>query len=207
MVDSIYAPPKAHLGSGQAALAHSFYVVSPLKAMILMLGTMGAYALYWHYKNWLMFKREAQNTQSPDADIMPVVRTAFALFFAHALMREVETHRNATGRAAPGKGGSIATAIVLLTMASYLLSFFPVTSAYHVTATVVSLVLVAPLAFAYRAAQNYINASCGDPQGESNARFTAANIIWLLIGLGLWALVISGLFLVSDPAMAAAMAE
>ena len=206
MADSVYAPPKAHLGSGQTALAHPFYVVSPLKAMILMLGTVGGYALYWHYQNWLMFKQDAQNRQSEDADIIPVVRTIFALFYTHALMSEVETHRNATGRAATGNSGTSATAIVLITIVSYILSFFPQTSSYYVPATVVSLVLVVPLTFAYRAAQKYINASCGDPQGASNARFTAANIVWLLIGIGLWILVISGLF-VGDPATAAAAAE
>ena len=42
-------------------------------------------------------------------------------------------------------------------------------------------------------AQKSINTASGDELGESNSHLSALNIIWILLGLGLWVFVISAL--------------
>jgi hypothetical protein len=166
-----------------------FYVVSPLKMMVLFLSTLGGYALYWHYKNWRMFKN---SSAAGGSSIWPAPRALFSVFFTHALMRKVEAHASAAGREI-GVSGTVATVMVLLTVLSWLFSFVPDSSEYFILATVFGIVMVVPLMFVYRAAQVLINASCGDVSGQSNSTFTAANVIWILIGAVLWFAIIASL--------------
>ena len=44
------------------------------------------------------------------------------------------------------------------------------------------------------AAQKAANSAAGDPQGESNNTLTAANIVWMVVGVLLWLLVLLGLY-------------
>jgi hypothetical protein len=52
-----YAAPE-HLGSAETAGTRlRFYVVAPRKFLILFLGTLGLYLLYWMYAQWACFRR------------------------------------------------------------------------------------------------------------------------------------------------------
>jgi hypothetical protein len=207
MSDSLYAPPKAHLGAGHERLAHQFYVVSTLKMMVLMIGTLGLYALYWHYQNWLLYKHEAQRTQSPDADIWSVLRAVISPLYTRPLLREIEAHGKANARPMRGSVNTIAPVMVFLAILNYYLSFFvPEKSPYHDAANVAGLVILVPLMLSYRAAQRFINDSCGDPEGESNKRFTAANVAWLLIGGAIWVVGIHDMVTAADPELETASA-
>lgn len=190
MTDSVYAAPQSNLGSGEDSSAHMFYVVSPLKMMVLFISTLGGYALYWHYRNWRLFK----NSEAGKSSIWPAPRALFNVFFTHALMRKVRAHAAAAGRDIGSTSGTIASVMVLLTILSWILSSVPESSAYFLVATFISIAVVVPLMFVYRAAQVLINASCGDVAGESNSTFTAANVIWILVGALLWFAIVASLF-------------
>ena len=63
------------------------------------------------------------------------------------------------------------------------------TSALEVLALLLPLFAVLPLV----AGQNVANLSYGDDRGRSNSSITAANIVTILLGLALWALLMIGL--------------
>jgi len=50
-------------------------------------------------------------------------------------------------------------------------------------------------------AQKAINVACDDPDGSSNRKLTAANYVWLLLGLLMWAVVLLGLLAIFMPAV------
>ena len=45
--------------------------------------------------------------------------------------------------------------------------------------------------------QRAANAASGDPLGDSNREFTAANIVWIVLGVLFWMLVLVGLFYIA----------
>ena len=100
MTDSVYAPPKADLSKVQSdADTPAFYVVSTLKMMVLFIATLGAYQLYWHYKNWRNHQQKDLAEGGTDADIWPWLRMIFAVFFVHSLFREVKAVADELGLA------------------------------------------------------------------------------------------------------------
>src|SRR5689334_3319399 len=87
-----YKAPEAPLAEAEERVAEgSFYVVSPMKFLIMMVGTMGLYTLYWFYKNWSLLNRKHKA-------YWPVMRAVFAIFFTHALFREVDGALRREGR-------------------------------------------------------------------------------------------------------------
>jgi hypothetical protein len=52
-----------------------------------------------------------------------------------------------------------------------------------------ALLTLLPMAYALLQAQLAANSACGDPKGDGNRHFTAANYIWLILGFALWALI------------------
>lgn len=187
MTDSVYAPPKADLTKVQNDdTTQAFYVISPTKMMVLFIATLGAYQLYWHYKNWRNHQQLSLAHGSPDADIWPWARMIFSVFFVHSLFREVKALGDAHQRETDFDVGTQATIMVVLMIVSTILGRIPETSSYSLMAQFLSLILLVPTMFVYRNAQRFINTSCGDPEGASNANFTTANYIWIVLGAILW---------------------
>ena len=48
--------------------------------------------------------------------------------------------------------------------------------------------------------QRAANIACGDPDAVENRHLTAANYLWLTLGMLFWALILLGLMLPEDPA-------
>lgn len=193
MQDTIYAPPKPALGDGAAdSDSFGFYVVSPLKAMILFIATAGIYGFYWHYKNWSLYRRQERLNDGDDRDIWPVARAFFSLFFTHALFNEADAYGRMRGSTSTAKFSLLATLMVLLTLAINILSRVPDTARYAYEANITLIILFVPLMFVYRSAQRFINEVSGDALGKSNSRFGAVNIIFIVIGVLFWALVAIG---------------
>ena len=59
----------------------------------------------------------------------------------------------------------------------------------------ISRLLLVPLYFSFHCAQQFINISCGDPQGISNSKLTGANWAWMIAGAVFCLLAAVGLFM------------
>ncbi len=185
MTDNIYAPPAADLSTAALHSGATFYVVSKRKLVIMSILTMGLYKIYWSCKQWATFKN------SSGEDLWPVPRGLFMIFFVHALFNEVKAH-DKDERIRLWNANATASWLVSLLVAGHILSYFE--SAFRPWGKFGSLALLAPIIFFLTQAQEQINASCADPEGESNDRFSLANYAWCGIGLLVWAFSIYALF-------------
>jgi len=89
---------------------------------------------------------------------------------------------------------SHATKLVLLSIVSNVLDRLGYRSIGSPCTDLASLLILAPLLTQYFGAQHMVDASCGDPDGESNSRFINASYAWIVLGLALWVLVYLGTF-------------
>ena len=202
MTDSVYAPPKADLSPSSEAGSdgdNAFYVVSMRKFALLFIFTFGLYRVYWLYKNWSRYKERCRYAGSTGADVWPVPRAIFSIFFIHSLFYKVEEYAEQQQRPLHWKVDTDATILVLTLIVSNISSRLwdkdigsPYTGFIWVAAIV-------PLFISFRRAQRFINISCGDPDGASNSKLSAANWVWMSIGAIFWLMVMIGLALPDVP--------
>ena len=202
MLEDIYAPPKADLtkyaASDTADAVPTFYVVSLRKFTVLYIVTLSMYQVFWLFKQWSNYRQQCRLEGAPDATIWPLPRALFAIFFMHSLFREIAAHAAAKMRTLEWNHGSHATWLVLMLVATSVLDQFSNRDMGTPYTIILALLLVIATCFSYRKAQACVNISCGDPQGESNSRFTWANYIWIAGGSIVWLLILTGLF-IGDP--------
>lgn len=197
MTDSVYAPPKADLTKVHIDdSTEAFYVVSTFKMIVMFLTTMGGYQIYWYYKNWRRHQEMAASHGGADADIWPVPRAIFSIFFVHSLFGKVKQHAIAQQRPTTFNNNLTATLIVCCMLFGVSALFFRSPQALLVI-TVLTLLMVVPLMFLYRSAQRFINDTCGDPEGATNAEFSTANYLWMAAGLVYWLFNISNVLAVA----------
>ncbi len=195
MTESVYAPPKANLTQG-AATGGAYYVVSQTKMMVLFLTTLGAYQLYWHYKNWRLHQEMALSQGGPDGDIWPIPRAIFSFFFVHSLFGKMEQFANENDIAFDFDSAVTATLMVVM-MLFGMTSFFTNDPKIVLMISAATLVLLAPLLFMYRKAQSFVNHISGDPDGNSNSEFTGANYFWIVFGILIWIVQLTSLVMIS----------
>lgn len=194
MIDSVYAPPKSDVRPAAIGDAMpAFYAVSQFKMTMLFMATFGLYAFYWQYKNWALYKQHERRIEGDDRDIWPIARAIFSIFFVHALLREALAYARLNNRAASCNVALVGAAMVLISIVMNVLNAFPDPSPYAEMALLGQLVLLVPLLFAYRAAQEMMNAACGDAAGKSNASIETVNLLFIVPGAILWVLLIIGL--------------
>lgn len=193
MTDSIYAPPEAEITAPPGG-GPRYYVVGMKKFLLLSTFTFGLYTYYWTYKNWRYIKEEEAN------DSWPIARGFFAIFWMHSLLADVDGHLITKQKDYTWSPGIIATIFVVLTIISngadrvldrfydYVTSFPPIS--VHIAVFAMPVIV----AFVMRPAQRAINVACDDDEGTSNARLTAANWLWLVLGSIFWLGAIFGLY-------------
>jgi len=179
-----FAPPVDDGPPPVRALAGTdprFFAVSRNKFMVMCLATFGLYELYWFYRNW---KRIKERTRS---DIWPVLRAFFALFFTHALLRDVTIAAAESDVRPRFKVQSAAWAFIGLTLLSRLPDPF----------WFVALLAFVPLV-PVQDTINDIHRRVA-PNADTNSGFGLGN--WVVIGVGFifWALSIASLFLPEEP--------
>ena len=154
-----------------------FFVVSPLKLVLMSTVTFGIYGIYWFYKNWKLIK------QRTESNIMPFWRAFFGVFFCHSLFREVKDVAASRGVSFPSTPGMLAAGWIIL------VSLWVLPSPYFFVCFLAPLMLV-PV-------QNAINRlnSVIAPGHNPNSRFSAWNIAGLVFGGILFAFGIIGSFL------------
>ncbi len=175
-----YAAPLAAVAEVQVAPADRYYVVAPWKLVLLYIGTVGLYQIYWMYQHWAQFKRATKGSE------WPVMRGLFPVFFYHSLFREIEhtlMRRQVTLAWHPG---GLATGIVLLVILGGISDRLSGINGAPPALALLSLAALPVVAWCHQRAQRAANAACGDPDGAGNARLTIGNILWLLLGSAAW---------------------
>ncbi|MGM3389300.1 MFS transporter permease [Stutzerimonas stutzeri] len=179
-MDNVYQTPTAELV--EAPASHPFFVTSTRKMLALHFATFGLYTLYWFYRHW-----KAHRDATGD-DLWPWARAFFQIFFTHSLCRAIANRLTRDGHES-WDYSAVATVYVIAAVAAHVLGRFTNGSvALDLLTIAIGLLNVFPLI----AMQRKANLACGDEQGQSNARFTPANLIWLLLGLVWWSLAMFG---------------
>lgn len=185
-----YAPPAAPvLLPAEAVPAPRYYVVSAAKFWTLELVTFGLYGLYWMYQHWASIKRATRG------DEWPVMRAIFEVFFIHSLAADIDqTLRRARidHRWSPG---GVATGAVVAMIAGRIFDRVPANIISDEAGMALSVGVVAIIATFKSRIQLAANLACGDEHGRGNARFTGANIAWLVVFGLLWLLVAAGMMM------------
>ena len=189
MSENPYAAPQSDLTHpGTHANNAAFYVVSIKKFLTLYIATLGAYQLYWFYRNWSLYRDKYKEK------IWPVPRAVFSIFFVHALFRYVRATIDREGKRIDWDPRSNATMLVVLIILSNMLNRASMRLDSEWFVDLASTIILAPSAYVFFKAQVAVNLSCGDPEGSHNGEFTTANFLWIGLGGLLWIAVIAGLF-------------
>lgn len=175
------APASAPKDSAPADFEQIFYVVAPRKFLLLSILTLGAYWTYWFYRNWALLNRR-------DKAYWPIPRAIFQIFFTHALFSAVDRELRARQIDYTWSPGALATVFVIANIFNHLSDRILPYDDDSVLVLGVIFVMLVPLTLPLYRGQLAINASQGDPEGDSNSEITAANILWLLLGGAAWLL-------------------
>lgn len=166
-------------GAGFVRTTPTWFVVSPLKLVVMSLCTLNLYLLYWHHEQWTAIKRRRGD------NISPLGRAIFSIFFTHKLFGEVAG--GAGQRVAALNPGLWATAYVGIVIAGRLMSR---------TESGLGLIgFAAPLVLIPIQRELNIQAREADPTADLNETFTGLNFVVLAVGSCLFALVLVGTFL------------
>ncbi len=169
-----------------------FYIVSGVKFLLLYLLTMGLYGLYWDYKQWALIKRATRG------DEWPVMRAIFSVFFQHSLNAEIDQSLRRQQIAFDWNHNARATAVVIVMLVASISGRMSNREFGGLAVDLISVACVPLLAVLRLQVQRAANAACGDPDGRGNSQFTAANIIWFVIGSLFWLLVLVGIFMPAE---------
>ena len=192
---NFYAPPQAQIADPVDAIKVApFYIVSERKYLLLFFATLGMYSLYWFWRHWKLHKIDK------NLKIWPAPRAVFQIFFAHSLNREIDFLLERNQQRFVWSPNALATVFVVFTIVSNIadrLSWRGIGSPYS---DLVSLATLLPLGYCLFRTQRAANIACGDPDAVENRHLTAANYLWLTLGMLFWALILLGLMLPEDPA-------
>jgi hypothetical protein len=189
--EEVYQPPKAPLmvEAPQDVNAAAFYIVGKKKFLIMLIGTLGLYGLYWFYKHWAIQKTVTHEK------IQPAARSIFNIFFTHSLAKRIAMTIQAKSIPYVWSAGKNATAYVLGSIVGNIADRISANGgrdAYWFD--LLSLITMIISFTALYNIQKAANVACDDSEGLSNSQLTAANIAWLVLGGLLWALILFGLY-------------
>ena len=155
-----------------------FFPVSGLKLVVMSTVTFGLYEIYWFYRNWKFVQKRLGRD-----DIMPFWRAFFAFFFCYSLFRTVND-------SAASQGVPSTTSPALLTLAWIGLTLcWRLPDPFWLVAVFAVLALL-PI----QRVVNDLNAYLA-PNHKPNARFSAWNIVGIVLGGLLFVLAIVSTFL------------
>ncbi len=193
MSESIYAPPESDVSAPPDDDGPRYYVVAPVKFLLLSIMSFGLYFVYWFYKNWQLIKvRDSDGS-------WPIPRAIFYIFFTHALFADIDIRakeRDADYSWDPTLVASIFVALALISIFYDRLIPDRYFGGWYVVGSF-SLVFIQPLLLLQ--AQKAINFASHDDKGATNRRLSAANIAWLVVCALWWVTTIIGLLMILDP--------
>jgi hypothetical protein len=180
---NLYAPPQAAVVDIALVRDDPFYVVAPVKCMALFFATLGLYAFYWFWRHWSLQKRRY------GLDLWPVPRAVFYVFFTHRLFREIDVRLKRVDARDRWSPEAMAWLFVMFAVTGNVLDRLAQAQIGFPIVDALALLTLLPMAYALLQAQRAANSVCGDPKGDGNRYFTAANYLWLIFGFALWALI------------------
>jgi hypothetical protein len=134
-----------------------YYPISLMKFMILSIGTMGIYEVYWCYRNWHGIKAKT------NSDIMPIARGIFAIIWFYplfnALKKDSETRFD--------KNKVLFPLIAMVFAAVYVVVSYATSFSNHVIWTILSLLT----AFLFVPLVTYVNSL--NQQAESAIKYNS----------------------------------
>lgn len=186
-MDDIYAQPKSDPlpEAHQQQESNGLYVVSPRKFWIMLVTTLGIYQIYWFYRHW------AAQKKSTGESMWPGLRALFSIFFTHSLFRRIHAANDFKTAQLSG----LATCFVLLSIIESVISRMSFNDVGSPWTDLIEFALVPLCGMCLVPAQKQANAACGDPDGSTNNKLMAANVVWMLIGLIIWGLGLFGLLM------------
>ncbi len=193
MDTNVYQTPQANLVIDQEKDDHMFYVVSPKKFWVLFMATLGLYAIYWFYKNWSQYKKATGDNS------WPVARAIFNIFFTHALFRKINNKLIEKNIESDWKHVALATLYVVIVVLDRVLDRLAGKSISEAVSVMFSLISIPVTGWILYQAQLKINLVCESLNGEDNSNFSAANIIWILLGALFWLVFLAGLAIILNP--------
>jgi len=189
MEGNIYAPPAAPVLVADDDQPAALYVVSRTKFLLLFFLTLGVYELYWFYRNW------KQHKLATGANLLPVMRGLFFIFFVHALFRVVQEKLARSGAEFAWSPRALAWWVVLLALLNAIADRLSTKGIGSPYTDLASFALLVPTGLVLARAQQAINLACGDPAGAANGKLTVANYLWMALGALLWLAALAGLLL------------
>jgi len=187
MSESIYAPPEADVTAPGSDEDAQYYVVGTTKFLLLSILTFTLYFVYWFYRNWKLV-----NLRENDA-YWPAVRGFFFIFFTHSLLNRIDDDLKLQERDYSWSPGAVATLFVVVTLIGNVANQFIPIDRFPIISVLTPFVSTVLTAFLLLPAQKAANAASDDPDGSGNARLTAANWAWILLGGLFWLLNLVGL--------------
>lgn len=195
MSESIYAPPEADVATSLSDEAR-YYVVAPVKFMLLSILSFTLYFVYWFYRNWKLMKA------ADNEDTWPVARGFFYIFFTHSLFTDVNTNIESQDKSYDWSPSTIATVFVAFTVLGNLADRFIPYETVGIWVSLLPFVMAVFLSVVLLQAQKAVNFACDDVEGRSNASLTAANWVWMLLGGLVWLVIFIGYYAVlTDPSL------
>lgn len=170
-----------------------FYVVSPLKFLVLYFGTLSLYDIFWVYKHWTQFKRATKGDQ------WPVMRTLFPVFFIHSLAEEIDHSLRRNNVQHAWHPGLFSAMVVILMIAGRILDRLGAADIGSPFTDILGMLTIFATGYFQYRIQCAANAACGDPEGNTNKNFTAANFAWLAFGCLFWLLSLAGIYILLNP--------
>lgn len=181
-----YAPPSSDVEL-PATSNSVYYVVSVRKFTLLFFATLGAYVIYWFYRNWKAYR------DFSGEKIWPVARGIFSIFFAHSLFEKVNARLVERNITFPWSPRSFATWYVVVALVSHALDRASVKGVGSPVTDVLDILVLPAMYYTLLVPQRAVNAAEGDPLGEGNARLSGPNIAWMVLGGLIWIAVVVGL--------------
>jgi len=160
----------------------TYFPVGLPKLAVMSIATLGVYILYGFYVNWKAARR--LDGDNP----WPLARALFYPIMSYALFRRIELYALRIGLRERVAALGLALALFLLALAVtlpdpwWLVTFLAFVPLLPVQATV-----------------NAINAKAA-PHADPNRRFTAWNVVGIVLGAAFLALIVIGLFVTVPPA-------
>jgi hypothetical protein len=191
VVDEAYRAPVEDHEQESVGQGSGLFVTSTTKLVVLYLTTFGLYGLYWFYAHW-----QAQK-QAFGSKIWPIARGIFSIFFATQLFKSIDVQARQAGHHTTWNPSTNAAVYIVLVVGARLASRFDRSddpTLLGLVTLAVGLAAVLPVV----TAQKVANLAAGDEHGQSNSSLTALNVVAMLLGAAVWALVLIGTFM-ADP--------
>lgn len=154
------------------------YIINTHKFIILSVLTFGLYHIWWIFKAWRFFLQKDQS------DIMPAMRTIFAIFFLYPLFTEISAY-------AKEKNYSKDYPKPLFFIVYLILSLMVRLPDPYWILSILSFICLIP---AFKAL-NYAKLKSSEFQTIERTEWSAKYIVTIVIGSIFWILVLFGLYL------------